>query len=245
MKKRFRGDGHFTLIELLVVIAIIAILAAMLLPALSQARARGQAARCTSNLKQIGVLFLMYSGDFDDYLMVTDHKLPNATIFPWVQLLHKDVLGYVGMSYGQNFSSMIGPSSSHGGIFRCGSHKDQQPSYAINTGICGAPGGSFYMWYPSGNTAVCNYYRQTAIKSPSRVLYCTDSERLTTAHNNAFINRKYFRDNDGASFGFRHGLAANMLLVDGHVENRKRSEIPPFANIRTDDHFFNATGMPR
>ena len=61
MKKRF------SLIELLIIIVIISILAAMLLPVLNQARERGRAITCLSNLKQCGVAMQLYIRDFEDW----------------------------------------------------------------------------------------------------------------------------------------------------------------------------------
>ena len=64
-ERSFRQRG-FTLIELLVVIAIIAILASLLLPAVSRAKSKGQEASCLNNLRQLQLAWAMYAGDHDN-----------------------------------------------------------------------------------------------------------------------------------------------------------------------------------
>ena len=83
---------RFTLVELLVVISIIAVLAAMLLPALNKARSKAQAIQCVSNLKNIGLCLQNYTGSYNDfipwgeYAAYTDGHTQTRT---WFQLLNQ------------------------------------------------------------------------------------------------------------------------------------------------------------
>src|SRR5437867_1612324 len=102
-----RRNSGFTLIELLVVIAIIAILASLLLPTLARARDKGKTARCTSNLRQLGMAAMLYDEDYKVYPIGwppdADRALPSPPIW------YRQLQPYLSKK----------TSESGGGIFIC------------------------------------------------------------------------------------------------------------------------------
>ena len=106
----------FTLIELLVVIAIIAILAALLLPALVSARERGKRTQCASNLRQVGLVSLMYAEDCNDYYLQDGYNTGWGQNNP-VELSSNMIAAIVSLGYNTNTTvngsanGSLGPSA--------------------------------------------------------------------------------------------------------------------------------------
>ena len=122
-----KATSHFTLIELLVVIAIIAILAAILMPALSQARERGKSAGCINNLKQIGLLYQNYADNNNDMPVPGWSAMLDKSRY-WPE--HLMITGYIGPKTTSYKKSMIGKPN--GNYFVCPG--DDRPEYSPGYG---------------------------------------------------------------------------------------------------------------
>ena len=228
-KLRPRITGHglrvlpFTLIELLVVIAIIAILAAMLLPALKNARDQAKSIKCISNLKQCGMSFNFYSSDYNSYYPINCYYDGTSSYNGWFQ--------FVIEGTGQDYSSLF--SKKNPSILNCPENTVQTypGGFASNETNNSYQSNSWTYWNTGTyvHDGLALGAKTSAIKNPAGLYLLFDG----------YYHRTQASCNDGSgsipngitSVGARtvryvHNRGINMLYSEGHVEGLKAPLLP-------------------